>query len=170
MADISKIGEKGKDILVALERLTHELPIARVLIVFLLFCDCFMVVATGKSFLRLGWEAGKETTLGGVVLCVAAFSFAITVVAPLCLQAVLWFWFNLGTNIVFAVQTRFTHREEEYRPDVEETLKSIWKVPPSLRERQSEKGLVSFSELHEHALKEQSPFVLKLVEERQNEF
>ena len=170
MADISKIAEKGKDIFVALERLTFELPIARILIVFFLFCDCFMVVATGKSFLKLGWEAGKETTLGGVVLCVAAFSFTMTVIAPFCLQAVLWLWFNLGTEIVFAVQSRLPHQEEKLRPDVEEILESIWKVPPSPRERKLEQGFVSFSELHEHALKEQSPFVFKLAEERQNEF
>jgi hypothetical protein len=171
MADVSKLGEKGKDIFVALERLTQELPITRTLIVFLLFCDCFIFIATGRSFLNLEWGTGKEITLGGVFLCIAAFSFAMMVIAPLCLQLVLWIWFTFGANLVLEIKSHLPHREEERRPEREEQSPDSkrWIEPPSYLETQLQRNLVSLPKLYEHALNEQSPLVLELVEERENE-
>jgi hypothetical protein len=173
MADISKLGEKGKDVIAALERVTVELSVSRVLIIFFLFCDCFMVIANGRSFLDLKWEAGAQTTLGAAFLALATFSFSMTVVAPFCLRAVLFLWAHFGAelaiHISYGLRSHFHRKKEEERRSVEKKPKPLWTEPPSLYEEQLEKNLVPLYQLREYALKEQNPTALKLVEKEDQE-
>jgi hypothetical protein len=169
MAELENLAFKGKDALAALERLA-ESQIARIVIGFFLFCDCYMFVARGRSVLTFEWSVEKTVPVGSVLLCIAAYSFAMTVVAYFWLSCTEFGWKVIGSllqhlnELLEQLLERLFQKFGLFSRDNQEAQQAS-EEPGSAFVKRLQRGFVSKRRLFERSLRGQNGFLLRWVEQ-----